>query len=84
MKDFITKHFINAGEFAKSSYKLSDFDPDQIKAGIEVEHEHTDSEIIALKIALDHLAEFPDYYTRLAKMEEEAKEYWAEKPKHKK
>lgn len=30
------------------------------------------------KIALAHLNEFPDYYTRLEKMEEEAKEYWKE------
>lgn len=84
MKDFIIKHFINAGEFAKSSYKLSDFDPEQVKAGIKVEYEHTDNATIALKIALDHLAEFPDYYTRLAKMEEEAEKYWAGKPKHEK
>jgi hypothetical protein len=31
------------------------------------------------KIALAHLTEFPDYYTRLAKMEEEAKNYWESK-----
>jgi hypothetical protein len=28
------------------------------------------------KIALAHLNEFPDYYTRLAKMEAEADTYW--------
>jgi len=28
------------------------------------------------KIALAHLNEFPDYYTRLDKMEKEADEYW--------
>jgi len=30
-------------------------------------------EILAEKIASDHLAEFPDYYTRLKKMEKQAK-----------
>ena len=29
------------------------------------------------KIALAHLKEFPDYYTRLGKMEAEAEAYWA-------
>ncbi|WP_406606900.1 DUF5661 family protein, partial [Candidatus Infernicultor aquiphilus] len=28
------------------------------------------------KIALAHLTEFPDYYTRLAKMEKEAEDFW--------
>lgn len=52
-----------------------DFGPDaeQLAMGIEVEKEHTDNEWLARKIALDHLAEISDYYTRLKKMEEEAK-----------
>ena len=41
----------------------------QIKMGIEVEHEHTDDDNEARKIALDHLKEKPNYYTALAKME---------------
>jgi hypothetical protein len=32
----------------------------------------------APKIALAHLNEFPDYYIRLARMEEEAKVFWQE------
>ena len=31
------------------------------------------------KIAWAHLKEFPDYYTRLAKLETEAGEYWKKK-----
>ena len=31
------------------------------------------------KIALAHLTEFPDYYTRLAKLEEGAKSFWDSK-----
>jgi hypothetical protein len=60
---------------------------DEFQAGLDVELEHgardletnvtNDDEIQTGKIALAHLKEFPDYYTRLAKMEEEADEYWA-------
>ena len=32
---------------------------------------------VTAKIALAHLKEFPDYYTRLERMEEEAKRDWA-------
>ena len=52
---------------------VTTYDPEQIKMGLEVEKEHTDSPAIAQQIAKDHLAEFPDYYTRLKKMEDEAK-----------
>ena len=49
------------------------FDPNELAMGIEVEKEHTDNPAIAKEIAKDHLAELPDYYTRLKKMEEEGK-----------
>jgi hypothetical protein len=52
----------------------SQFDADQLKRGIEVEKEHTDDEAIAKTIAKAHLSEFPDYYTRLADMEDQAKQ----------
>ena len=52
---------------------VTKFDPEQIKMGLEVEKEHTDSEAIAQQVAKDHLAEIGDYYTRLKKMEDEAK-----------
>jgi hypothetical protein len=44
----------------------------QLKRGIEVEHEHTSTPKVAREIALDHLGERPDYYTKLdhAKLEE--------------
>lgn len=45
---------------------------DQLKIGIDIEMEHTNKRTIALEIAMDHLVEFPDYYDRLVKMEEEA------------
>lgn len=43
---------------------------DQLRQGIEVEHEHTKNSTMAREIALDHLRELPDYYTRLKKVEE--------------
>ena len=60
--------------------KPSDFDPDELAAGIKVEHEHLvgdgyskqEADDIAREIAMDHLSEIPDYYTRLDKMESEA------------
>lgn len=42
---------------------------DQLKKGIKVELEHTNDRATAREIALDHLAEFPDYYDRLARAE---------------
>ena len=63
----------------------SKFDVEQFRMGLDVELEHGirdlqtnvthDNEIITGKIALAHLNEFPDYYTRLEKMEKEAKEF---------
>ncbi len=58
------------------------FDVEQYRMGLDVELEHglvdphtnvtNDDPIITGKIALAHLNEFPDYYTRLEKMEKEA------------
>lgn len=57
----------------------SNYDQHELEMGIEVEKEHTDNPEFAKAISRDHLAEFPDYYTRLKKMEDEAKEYWKNK-----
>jgi len=45
----------------------------QLKIGVPIEHEHTKDTDLATDIALQHLGEFPDYYTRLKKMETLAK-----------
>ena len=62
------------------------FDVEQFRAGLGVELEHgnvnqtsnvtNDDPLMTGKIALAHLTEFPDYYTRLAKMEDEARNFW--------
>lgn len=48
-----------------------DVDPKELAMGIKVEYEHTSNREASKKIALAHLLELPDYYTRLKKMEEE-------------
>lgn len=61
---------------------LSEF---RVGLGVELEHGTSDpqtdvtgdDEILTGKIALAHLREFPDYYTRLEKLEAEADEYWS-------
>ena len=49
------------------------FDSEELKKGIIIEREHSDNPVICKAIAKDHLSEIPDYYTRLEKMESEAK-----------
>lgn len=61
--------FLRGGKSGGGQIDLSQVDPDQLNKGIEVESEHTGDPVTAKKIALDHLVEFPDYYTRLAQME---------------
>jgi hypothetical protein len=53
----------------------------ELKMGIEVEYEHTNSENMAKEIAMDHLMEIPDYYTRLKKMEKEGESKWKKREK---
>jgi hypothetical protein len=69
----------------------SKFDIEQFRRGMDVELEHgardthtnvtNDDPLITGKIALAHLNEFPDYYTRLKKMEDEADAYWVSQNK---
>ena len=62
---------------------------DEFTKGVNVELEHgtkypetnvtNNDKKMTGKIAWAHLKEFPDYYTRLEKLENEAKEYWKSK-----
>jgi len=49
------------------------FIQNQLDMGEPIEHEHTKDHNLARDIALQHLDEIPDYYTRLKKMEASAK-----------
>ena len=61
--------------------------PEQFRRGLEIEFEHgardpetnvTNDDLgLTGKIAWAHLKEFPDYYTRLDKLEAEADAFWA-------
>ena len=76
----------NAKEAREIGDKLGitwkDYDVEQFRMGLDVELEHgrrspstnvtDDDPIMTGKIALAHLNEFPDYYTRLAVLEKEA------------
>jgi hypothetical protein len=64
-------------------------DIDEFTKGVNVEFEHgtkfpetnvtNNDKNITGKIAWAHLNEFPDYYTRLEKLEKTAAKYWKEK-----
>lgn len=60
---------LGSGKAKKEKFTEKDANPNELKMGIKIEHEHTKNKTIAKRIALDHLAELPDYYTRLKKME---------------
>lgn len=83
-KHFTTKEAKEIGE--KLGIDWKNFDVKQFRMGLDVELEHgtvnsntnvsNDDPLITGKIALAHLNEFPDYYTRLYEMEEEGEKYW--------
>jgi hypothetical protein len=76
-----------AGERIGIDWAASPFDVEQFRMGMDVELEHgtrdletnvtDDDTVMTAKIARAHLNEFPDYYSRLAVMEAEAKAYSA-------
>lgn len=86
----ITKKYFSAEEAKEIGeiigIKWDKFNVDQFRRGMDVELEHgtrdpstnvtNDDQIITGKIALAHLNEFPDYYDRLEKMEDEAEKFW--------
>ena len=71
------------GERVGIDWDSAPFDVQQFRMGLEVELEHgthqsstnvtDDDPVVTGKIALAHLNEFADYYTRLERMEAEAK-----------
>lgn len=85
-KSFTTKEAYKIGESLGIDWDNNPFDVEEYRIGLDVELEHgrinmltnvsDDNPLITGKIALAHLNEFPDYYTRLSKMEAEADDYW--------
>ncbi|MDQ2911390.1 MAG: hypothetical protein M3R26_05165 [Actinomycetota bacterium] len=82
-KSFTAEEARRIGEQIGIDWPSAPFDVEQFRLGLDVELEHGlhdlstnvsgDDPLVTGKIALAHLNEFPDYYTRLGRMEEEAK-----------
>jgi hypothetical protein len=83
-KRFTTEEAKRFGE--QLGVDWSKFDIEQFRMGMDIELEHgtvdpstnvtNDDPLMTAKIALAHLNEFPDYYTRLYQMEGEAERFW--------
>lgn len=71
----LSKDIVSAGK--KANIDLDKYDPKELNKGFDVEKEHgninpetnvtNDNDVKTLKIALAHLNEIPDYYTKLSK-----------------
>jgi hypothetical protein len=80
---FTAEEARRVGELIGIDWASAPFDVEQFRMGMDVELEHglhdpstnvtQDDPLVTAKIALAHLNEFSDYYTRLERMEEEAK-----------
>ncbi len=81
-KSFTTDEARRIGEAIGIDWSSAPFGVEQFRMGMDVELEHGlhdpatnvtgDDPLVTGKIALAHLNEFADYYTRLAKMEADA------------
>jgi hypothetical protein len=82
-QSFTAEEAKRIGEELGIDWGSAPFDVEQFRAGMDVELEHglhdpttnvtDDDATVTGKIALAHLNEFFDYYTRLERMEEEAR-----------
>ncbi len=72
------------GDQIEVNWEKVDLEEFRLGLAVELEHGSRDPDtdvtqndpLLTGKIALAHLKEFPDYYTRLSKMEAEAESYW--------
>ena len=79
---FSTEDARRIGQEVGIDWDSAAFDVEQLRIGMTVELEHgrrdpktnvtDDDPVVTAKIALAHLNELPDYYTRLQRMEAEA------------
>lgn len=88
-KEFTAEEARRYGEEVGIDWSSAPFEVEQFRIGMNVELEHglhdlltnvtDDDPQVTAKIALAHLNEFADYYTRLERMEEEAKRDWSKR-----
>ncbi len=86
-KNFTPEQAKEIGE--QLGVKWDKFGVEQFRIGMDVELEHgtvdsntnvtNDDPLMTGKIALAHLNEIQDYYTRLAEMEKEGEKFWENK-----
>jgi Mn-dependent DtxR family transcriptional regulator len=86
-KSFTPEEARRIGAEVGIDWDTAPFDVEEFRSGMDVELEHglhdvltnvtDDDPHVTAKIALAHLNEFADYYTRLERLEEEAKRDWA-------
>lgn len=69
--ELLDKHTLTTAEIAKKHGVSQETIEKQLEIGVGVEHEHTKNTALAREIALDHIGERPDYYTRLKKYVED-------------
>lgn len=84
-KQFTTEEARTIGDAIGIDWNKVDLEQFRMGLAVEMEHGSDDAKMNVThgdlnttgKIAWAHLNEYPDYYTRLGKMEKEAEEYWA-------
>ena len=86
-KNFTAEDAKRFGSEIGIDWEAAPFGVEQFRMGMNVELEHglhdpatnvsNDDPQVTARIALAHLNEFPDYYTRLEQMEEEARRDWS-------
>jgi len=84
-KQFTSAEARSIGDSLSIDWSLVDLEQFRLGLFVELEHGTKDPETnvtnddmsLTGKIALAHLKEFPDYYTRLATLEAEASKQWA-------
>lgn len=69
LKEFLDVKTHSVAKIAKKHGVSTEHMQHQLTMGIKVEGEHTTHKDKAREIALDHLWENPNYYTKLRKME---------------
>ncbi|MGD2251711.1 MAG: hypothetical protein PVF70_02230 [Anaerolineales bacterium] len=84
-REYTTEEAKRIGNLIGIDWTKVDLEEFRMGLGVELEHGTHDPEtdvtgdddVLTGKIALAHLREFSDYYTRLEKMEDEAEAYWS-------
>jgi len=83
-RSFSAEEAKSIGDQIEVDWEKVDLEEFRLGLAVELEHGSRDPDtdvthndpLLTGKIALAHLNEFPDYYTRLSNMETEAERYW--------